>query len=244
MGTAIVATIASLNTGCDSGSDTPDAKPVDPPQASSTASPVSTASEAVKPAVIGAQDWEVVGVSVQGRPIRARSFGHGPRTVLFIGGIHGDETEGVYTTKQLPGAFEAADLGDDVTLTILEDANPDGRAASSRGNANGVDVNRNFPASNFDTGNPEYGETPLSQPESKTLVDVIDRSRPDLVIVSHAWAGDQFINFDGPARGLAERFSASSGFPVQASSAFASTPGSLGPTLGVTAESRSLLLRC
>src|SRR5688572_11324952 len=38
--------------------------------------------------------WRELGRSVEGRPIRARTVGHGPRHVLWIGGIHGDETEG------------------------------------------------------------------------------------------------------------------------------------------------------
>lgn len=178
------------------------------------------------------QDWQVVGTSVQDRPIRAREFGHGPRKVLFIGGIHGDEDEGAYTTAQLPAAFAEAGLGDAVTLTILEDANPDGRANGTRGNANGVDVNRNFPASNFDSANPANGGAPLNQPESRTVVELLDRVGPDLLMVAHAWVGKQFINFDGPAEQIAQRFSAASGLPVEPSNAFAPTPGSLGSYAG------------
>ena len=160
------------------------------------------------------------------------TVGHGPRKVLFVGGIHGDEPEGVAATAELPAAFEAAGLADAVTLTILEDANPDGRAAGTRDNANGVDVNRNFPASNFDTTDPSNGGEPLNQPESRAVIDTIDRTKPDLVLVAHSWAGRQFINFDGPAREIAERFSAASGLPVEGSSSFAPTPGSLGSYVG------------
>ena len=52
------------------------------------------------------------------------------------------------------------------------------------------------------------------------------------MLVAHSWAGRQFINFDGPAREIAERFSASSGLPVEESSSFAPTPGSLGSYFG------------
>jgi murein peptide amidase A len=180
----------------------------------------------------GAADWEVIGTSVQGKPIRAQTIGQGPRKVLFIGGIHGDEAEGAVATAELPAAFEAAGLAEAVTLTIIEDANPDGRAARTRGNANGVDVNRNFPAANFDSTDPSNGGTPLSQPESRAVKDTIDRIQPSLVLVAHSWAGRHFINFDGPAREIAERFSASSGLPVEASSSFAPTPGSLGSYFG------------
>lgn len=176
--------------------------------------------------------WEVVGTSVQGREIRLMTVGNGPRKVLFIGGIHGDEPEGVVTADELPGAFEVAGLADRVTLTILEDANPDGRAARTRGNANGIDVNRNFPASNFDSSDPSNGRKSLSEPESRAVDETVKRTQPNLILVAHSWSGRQFVNFDGPSREIAERFSASSGLPVEESSSFAPTPGSLGSYFG------------
>ncbi|MCV7176166.1 M14 family zinc carboxypeptidase [Mycolicibacterium sphagni] len=198
------------------------------PAPSSAASPVVSSQQQTPPAA----EWHSIGTSVQNRPIRVLTLGHGPRRVLFIGGIHGDEAEGAYTTAQLPAAFHTAGLDAAVTLTIIEDANPDGRAAATRGNANGVDVNRNFPASNFDASNPVNGGSPLSQPESRAVFDAIERLSPDLVIVSHAWVDREFINFDGPARTTAERFSADSGLPIEESNEFAATPGSLGSYLG------------
>ncbi len=93
-------------------------------------------------------------------------------------------------------------------------------------------MNRNFPASNFDANNPINGGSPLSQPESRAVYDTIEHASPDLVIASHAWVNREFINFDGPARATAERFSADSGLPIEESSEFASTPGSLGSYLG------------
>jgi protein MpaA len=176
--------------------------------------------------------WQVVGTSVQGRPIFALTVGHGPRKVLFIGGIHGDEPEGSIAAAELPVAFEAAGLADAVTLTILQEANPDGRAAGTRANANGVDVNRNFPARNFDPNDPSNGGKPLSEPEAVAVKDTIDRIAPNLVLAAHSWAGRQFINFDGPAREIADRFGASTGMPVEESSSFAPTPGSLGSYFG------------
>jgi protein MpaA len=171
-------------------------------------------------------------VAGRGLAIQVMTVGHGSRKVLFIGSIHGDEPEGAVATAELPTAFEAAGLADTVTLTILEDANPDGRAAGTRGNANGIDVNRNFPASNFDSSDPSNGGKPLSEPEARAVVATIDRIAPNLVLVAHSWAGRQFINFDGPAREIAERFAAASGLRVESSSSFAPTPGSLGSYFG------------
>lgn len=197
-----------------------------------TATPPASRPEPTAPPAPTTSAWEDVATSVRGRPIRVQTVGHGPRKVLFIGGIHGDEPEGAVATAELPAAFDAAGLADAVTLTIMEDANPDGRAAGTRENANGVDINRNFPASNFDTTDPSNGGKPLSQPESRAVKDTIDRIQPNLVLVAHSWAGRQFINFDGPAREIAERFAASSGLPVETSSSFAPTPGSLGSYFG------------
>lgn len=197
-------------------------------QSSATATGQRSVTPAPMPTSPAVPEWEVVGTSVQGRSLRVLTVGHGPRKVLFIGGIHGDEAEGSVAASKLPEAFEAAGLSDAVTLTILEDANPDGRAAGTRGNANGVDVNRNFPASNFDSTDPSNGGQPLSEPEARVVGETIDRIAPNLVLVAHSWAGRQFINFDGPAREIADRFSASSGLPMEESSSFAPTPRVVG----------------
>lgn len=179
-----------------------------------------------------AADWQHLGESVEGRPIRAVMLGHGSRRVLFIGGVHGDEQEGAYSTARLPTAFTAAQLEKTVSLTIVEDLNPDGRAAFTRSNANGVDINRNFPASNFDTQEPASGGVPLNQPESRLLFDLIMRTNPELVLVVHSWEGKQFVNYDGPARLVAERFARECGMPLIPSTEFSPTPGSLGSYFG------------
>ncbi|HLU40022.1 MAG TPA: M14 family zinc carboxypeptidase [Planctomycetota bacterium] len=184
-----------------------------------------------EPARPPVSEWRELGRSVQGRPIRAREVGSGARRVLWVGGIHGNEREGTLATAALPADFLAAGLGDRVTLTIVEDLNPDGRAVSTRGNANGVDLNRNFPARTFVPASGS-GERPLSEPESRILHDLIRALRPDLVIVCHSWSNRHFINYDGPAGDLARRFAALSGYPLVESRSFAATPGSLGSFVG------------
>lgn len=177
--------------------------------------------------------WQEIGVSVKGRPLLAARLGRGPRRVLWVGGIHGDEREGEVATEELPDAFLAEPgAPEQVTLHILEDVNPDGSAMKARGNANGVDLNRNYPAHNF-AGDRRNGGRPLSQPEARALHDLILRIEPHLVIVAHSWRGDQFINFDGPGEEQAERFSRLSGFPVRMSESIGPTPGSLGSWAGV-----------
>lgn len=163
-----------------------------------------------------APQWREVGRSVQGRPLRAITVGTGARRVLWIGGIHGDETEGVLATAELLRTVaEDPVLTASVTLTVLEDANPDGRAARRRTNANGVDLNRNFPAANFDPSPPEHGGFPLSQPESRAVDALIDAVHPELIVVMHSWLGRQFVTSDGPAADLVSRFTAKSGMTYE-----------------------------
>jgi predicted deacylase len=178
--------------------------------------------------------WHTIGHSVEGRPLRVLQVGRGSRKVLWIGGIDGDERQGAVATASLAAAFNQAGLGNRTTLTILEDDNPDGSVFHTRDNANHVQLNRNFPARNFDNTNPEYGRRPLSQPESRALYNLVERVGPSLVISCHASRGHPFINYDGPAKVIAARFSELSGFPVVPSSALGfATPGSLGSLVGI-----------
>ena len=175
--------------------------------------------------------WQVIGQSIEGRAIRLRSIGSGPRTVLWIGGIHGDEAEGAVATAQLPEAFLADDARSQrVTLHLIEDLNPDGRAANTRENAAGVDLNRNYPTAFEPTDN--HGQAPLDQPEAALLASRLEALRPEVVLVAHSWREAHFINYDGPAETLATMFSEHSGYPVVISDNIAPTPGSLGSWVG------------
>jgi len=177
--------------------------------------------------------WSTFATSVEGRPIRMATLGHGPRRVLWVGGIHGDEREGAHASAEIPAAFLAkAGAAERVTLLVIEDLNPDGTERRTRGNAHGVDLNRNFPAESFRaTG--RHGREPLSEPESRALGELVASWRPELVLVAHAWRGGEFVNYDGPAREVAERFARASGFEVRGSEEIEATPGSFGKWAGV-----------
>ena len=178
--------------------------------------------------------WQEIGRSVQGRSILMTTVGIGPRQVIWVGGIHGDEREGSFATEHLADEFRAMrDFTDMVTLHMIENLNPDGTALNRRGNANNVDLNRNFPAENFDTEDRRYGGEPLNQPESRILHDLILRVQPDLVVVAHAWRGGHFINYDGDAERSAILFSTLSDYSVRRSESISPTPGSLGSWVGV-----------
>ena len=82
--------------------------------------------------------------------------------VLVIGCIHGDETAGMRVTRRLIAAAAAA--GRALGRPRL---NPDGVAAGTRGNAHGVDLNRNFPFGWQPLGGLEYSGPARSRSPSR-----------------------------------------------------------------------------
>ena len=59
--------------------------------------------------------------------------------VLVVGVIHGDEPQGKYLIEKY------LDLNRNTRIAFIPELNPDGRILGTRVNANGVDLNRNFP---------------------------------------------------------------------------------------------------
>jgi len=97
-----------------------------------------------------------IGYSVQGTPLQSFAFGQGERQYLIVAGIHGGyEGNTTDLANQLVVYLsEHPDLvPGDATLFIIPSINPDGAARGrnpdGRVNANGVDLNRNFPTANW-----------------------------------------------------------------------------------------------
>ena len=127
---------------------------------------------------------EVIGRSVQGRPIELfhRGAENLKLTMLVVGDIHGDETAGIRIARRLIAAPDPAG----VELLVVPTINPDGVAAGTRGNAHGVDLNRNFPYRWEPLRGGEYsGPVPLSEPESRAAHRLILRTKPDVTIWFH-----------------------------------------------------------
>jgi protein MpaA len=124
-----------------------------------------------------------LGRSVQGRPIVAIQRGHpGDPVVLVVGCIHGNESAGIRIVERLSRLRAPAGID----LWLVPDLNPDGVHAHTRGNAHGVDLNRNFPWHWRPlTGSTYSGPHPLSEPESRLAASLILRLRPRITIWFH-----------------------------------------------------------
>lgn len=180
--------------------------------------------------------WQEVGRTAGGRSIQAACFGLGPGRVLLIGSIHGDEPEGLPLVERLASELAAGSVRSPcATILIVRNLNPDGTAAGTRTNINGVDLNRNFPASNWQPQAPEPryypGTRPSSESETQVLLELLDCFRPDRIVVLHSTRGEPMVNYDGPARELAEAMSRLDGYPVRDTIGYP-TPGSLGSYAG------------
>jgi murein peptide amidase A len=156
-----------------------------------------------------------VGHSVEGRTIQPRVLGAAgaPHRVLVVGCIHGNETAGIAIVRKLVGA--GAPPGTEIVA--VTSMNPDGCTRGTRQNAHGVDLNRNFPSNWSPIGRKGSfqwsGPRPLSEPESRYAVLLIDRLRPQITIWFHQHQG--FVRAWGQSIPTARRFARLAAYPYQ-----------------------------
>ena len=144
--------------------------------------------------------------------------------------IHGDEPEsGTLARDWLHRLSELEPRNQWRVVPIL---NPDGWEKNTRGNANGVDLNRNFPTQDW-TKNAHLfwkkmagshprrfpGHTAGSEPEVRCAMSLIEEFKPDLIVSIHTPYG--LLDFDGPVTSLPRV----NGLPARRLGNF---PGSLG----------------
>lgn len=151
--------------------------------------------------------------SVKGRPIYVRDVrpeeGQSRLRVLVVGGMHGDELSSAAVALHWIRLAQAAPA--QAHWRFIPALNPDGLFGrpARRVNANGVDLNRNFPTPDWERDAARYwelrtrrdprrwpGKTPLSEPESRFLHEEMQRFQPNLIVSIHAPYG--VLDFDGP----------------------------------------------
>lgn len=175
----------------------------------------------------------VYGMSHDGNPLTVWLPKGEKPTVLVLASMHGDESE---TTVVLSDALRSTRIENLRNAAILC-ANPDGLVRGTRGNANGVDLNRNFPTSNWSPEPVFYksrendpqdialspGAQPGSEPETKALLTLLDQMTPLAVITLHAALA---CIDDADDSSLARQLSARTGLPLEPVTY--ATPGSFG----------------
>lgn len=153
--------------------------------------------------------------------------------LYLIGGVHGDEVEGVYVLKELFQWIKTEHALKDLPMIVLPILNVDGYRANSRVNAHLVDLNRNLPTKDWSTvhAKPRYnpGPKPLSEPENQFLVKLFDKYKPGIIISFHTWK--PILNYNGDCKDIAEYLAGFNNYEIASDIGYP-TPGSLG-TFGV-----------
>lgn len=156
-----------------------------------------------------------------------------PKYLYLIGGVHGDEVEGVYVLKELFQWLKNEHSLKDLPMIVLPILNVDGYRANSRVNAHLVDLNRNLPTKDWSTvhAKPRYNPGPkaLSEPENQFLVKLLDKYKPGIIISFHTWK--PILNYNGDCKDIAEYLSGFNNYEIASDIGYP-TPGSLG-TFGV-----------
>lgn len=132
--------------------------------------------------------WQTSGTSVQGRPLQCMEIPGGAGRVMVIAGFRGTRNSSVQVAESLAQhALQQAGLGDQVSLLIVRDANPDGRTLRKPTNARGVDLDRNFASTNWRKIPIDKqwlgGRQPVSEPETQWLTKLVTSWQPTRVVV-------------------------------------------------------------
>lgn len=164
---------------------------------------------------LGSKLQHANGYSINERTLVKREFlpadGGAPKArVLILGGIHGDEYSSISIMFKWMTIL-SGQLNNEFHWRFLPSTNPDGLldGRAIRMNANGVDLNRNFPSQDWGrlahsewarttNKNPRRfpGKSAASEPEVQWLVKQIEEFQPHVIVSVHA--PYDLLDFDGP----------------------------------------------
>jgi murein peptide amidase A len=156
-----------------------------------------------------------LGRSVRGRRIVGVQLGDpdAQRSLLVVGCIHGNEPAGIAIARRL----ERSPPPPEQQIWAIANLNPDGVLLGTRQNADGVDLNRNFPWRWGHLGPPgtqQYsGPRPLSEPEARIARSLILRVRPRISVWFHQPLG--LVDQSGGRIAPERRFAHLIGLPLR-----------------------------
>jgi len=173
-------------------------------------------------------------------PIQAYRFSNGGAKVLILGGVHGDEIEGVIAAHGLLNEFTQS-FPYQLDLTLVPAFNIDGVLHRTRTNSRGVDLNRNLPTKDWspEVKTVRYHPGPFagSEPENRALAQFIETESPQFILSLHSW--HPVLNVNGDCLKEAECLARWTGYKIDADIGYP-TPGCLGTYAGLERGSPTL----
>lgn len=172
------------------------------------------------------------GNSSLGLPIIAHEFSNKGPEILILGGVHGDEIEGVWAAHGLLKSFLQS-FNYKLNLTLVPQFNIEGVLNKTRMNARGVDLNRNLPTKDWspEVKTPRYhpGLAPNSEAENQALVQYIEEKKPKFILSLHSW--HPMLNINGDCLKQAQKVAEFTGYRIDPDMGYP-TPGCLGTYAG------------
>ena len=239
------ATLSSADTPISSPPFTPTPAPAETPLPTLMSAPTMMVSQSTL-------RWTDIGQSVEGRDLAVAIVGYEMGSAIaVVGSIQGDQPNTRDLINYLIDDFEHEldRVPPNVAFHFIPTINPDGNAAGVRRNANDVDINRNWPTSDWTSDPQQPGEVvegaggpmPLSESETKALHEyliVLQRQNPNLrVVIWHSSArlstgGQVYPGYpvngtDADLRSMARRYAQVTGYALEEEWAYYETSGEL-----------------
>ncbi|UKI42431.1 MAG: DUF2817 domain-containing protein [Candidatus Melainabacteria bacterium] len=156
------------------------------------------------------------------------------KTVLILGVFHGDEQDGEFLIQKYIDSNPKITKNRIIFIPVV---NETGKAQNTRVNKNGVDLNRNFPTSNWELSKnkDDYfgGEYKGSEEETQKLIKIIEHFKPDCILSLHQ--PYRCVNFGQPYNEtyrIAQKISQINGYKIEENIGYP-TPGSFGTYCGL-----------
>lgn len=169
----------------------------------------------------------------RGLPVLSYEFHGGGPEVLILGGVHGDEVEGVIAAQEILKHL-ANENSYKLNITLVPQFNLEGVIFKTRGNAQGIDLNRNLPTKDWspEIKTPRYNPGPAagSEPENKGLLSYIENKKPTFIYTLHSWK--PMLNVNGDCDKVAQIIHEKTGYIIDKDIGYP-TPGCLGTFTGL-----------
>ena len=169
----------------------------------------------------------------KGLPVPAFEFHNSGPEILILGGVHGDEVEGVIAAQALLNHFMNS-YQYNLNITLVPQFNLEGVIFKTRGNGNGVDLNRNLPTKDWspEVKTPRYHPGPFagSEKENLGLIHFINQKKPSFILSLHSW--QPLLNVNGDCTKFAETLAKHTGYKIEGDIGYP-TPGCLGTYSGI-----------